>query len=209
ARARACARANLTVVGREHARTRATSRTFEEGADGPALTANLKDPQDAVGAYAQDSFTLLQGFLGKGSSLILTAAGRWDYLRHDIDDRLGGPSGGVFSFSRFNPRAGVNINLSDRLGFFASYAEGFLAPPFVELTCAGPGAVCPGLQAGVAPDPPLKAVVAKTWEVGAYARPWSWLDVDASLYRTNVQDDIFSVAPTGMVGVFFQNVGTT
>ncbi len=169
----------------------------------------MKDTQDAVGAYAQDSFTLLQGFLGKGSSVILTAAGRWDYLRHDIDDRLGGTSGGVFSFSRFNPRAGVNVNLSDRLGFFASYAEGFRAPAFLELTCAGPGAVCPGLQVGVAPDPPLKAVVAKTWEVGAYARPWPWLDVDASLYRTNVQDDIFSVAPTGTVGVFFQNVGTT
>src|SRR5262249_55425718 len=109
-------RDNLIVVGSEYTRSNVTSRTFEEGADGPALTANLKDTQDAVGAYAQDSFTLLQGFLGKGSSLILTAAGRWDYLRHDIDDRLGGPSGGVFSFSRFNPRAGVNINLSDRLG---------------------------------------------------------------------------------------------
>jgi len=129
----------------------------------------------------------------------------WDGLFN----RLGGPSGGVFSFSRFNPRAGVNVNLSDRLGFFASYAEGFRAPAFLELTCAGPGAVCPGLQVGVAPDPPLKAVVAKTWEVGAYARPWPWLDVNASLYRTNVQDDIFSVAPTGTVGVFFQNVGTT
>src|SRR5207244_2511021 len=93
--------------------------------------------QDAVGAYAQDSFTLLQGFLGKGSSMILTAAGRWDYLRHDIDDRLGGTSGGVFSFSRFNPRAGVNVNLSDRLGFFASYAEGFRAPAFRELSGAG------------------------------------------------------------------------
>jgi len=202
-------RDNMVVVGGEYTRSSVTSRTFEEGADGQALTASLKDTQDAVGAYAQDSFTLLQGFLGKGSSVILTAAGRWDYLRHDIDDRLGGPSGGVFSFSRFNPRAGVNVNLSDRLGFFASYAEGFRAPAFLELTCAGPGAVCPGLQVGVAPDPPLKAVVAKTWEVGAYARPWPWLDVDASLYRTNVQDDIFSVAPTGTVGVFFQNVGTT
>ena len=81
-------RDNMVVVGGEYTRSSVTSRTFEEGADGQALTASVKDTQGAVGAYAQDSFTLLQGFLGKGSSMILTAAGRWDYLRHDIDDRL-------------------------------------------------------------------------------------------------------------------------
>src|SRR2546428_586091 len=70
-------------------------------------------------------------------------------------------------------------------------------------------ALTPIVKGTRAAGPTLKAVVAKTWEVGAYARPWPWLDVDASLYRTNVQDDIFSVAPTGTVGVFFQNVGTT
>src|SRR5205809_6174896 len=204
-----CGPDNIVVAGGEYRRSSVTSRTFEEGADGQALTASLKDTQDAVGAYAQDSFTLLQGFLGKGSSVILTAAGRWDYLRHDIDDRLGGPSGGVFSFSRFNPRAGVNVNLSDRLGFFASYAEGFRAPAFLELTCAGPGAVCPGLQVGVAPDPPLHAVTARSWEVGAQARPLGWLGVDLSGFRTDVGDDIFSVAPTGTTGVFFQNIGST
>src|SRR5207245_1375811 len=202
-------RNNMVVVGGEYTRSSGTSRTFEEGADGQALTASVKDTQDAVGAYAQDSFTLLQGFLGKGSSLVLTAAGRWDYLRHAIDDRLGGPSGGVFSFSRFTPRAGVNVNLSDRLGFFASYAEGFRAPAFLELTCAGPGAVCPGLQVGVAPDPPLKAVTARNYEVGMDARPSTWLDIHATVYRTDVSDDIFSVSPTGTTGVFFQNVGRT
>jgi len=30
-----------------------------------------------------------------------------------------------------------------------------------------------------------------------------------SVYRTDVIDDIFSVAPTGSVGLFFQNVGDT
>ncbi|HLQ21938.1 MAG TPA: TonB-dependent receptor, partial [Gemmatimonadales bacterium] len=156
-------RDNVLVVGGEYTRSAVKSRTFEEGVEGQALTANLKDIQNAVGVYAQDTFTLFRSFLGTGSSLILTAAGRWDYLQHDIADLLGGPSGGVFSFSRFNPRTGVNVNLNDRLGFFASYAEGFRAPAFLELTCAGPGAVCPGLQVGVAPDPPLKPVVARTW----------------------------------------------
>ena len=112
-------------------------------------------------------------------------------------------------FNRFNPRAGVNLNLSERLRLYASYAEGFRAPAFLELTCAGPGAVCPGLQVGVAPDPPLHAVTARSWEVGAQARPLGWLAVDLSGFRTDVGDDIFSVAPTGTTGVFFQNIGST
>src|SRR3989449_1112120 len=132
-----------------------------------------------------------------------------DYLRHDIDDRLGGPSGGVHEFNRFNPRAGVNLNLSERLRLYASYGEGFRAPAFLELTCAGPGAGCPGLPVCVAPDPPLRAVTARSHEVGAQARPLAWLDVELPGVRTDVGDDIFSVAPTGTTGVFFQNIGST
>ena len=203
-------RDNVLIVGAEYTRSRVTSRTFEEeDGGGEELAADLADIQDAVGAYAQDSLTILRDFMGKGSSLVLTVAGRWDYLRHSIDDRLGGPSGGVSSFSRFNPKVGVNLNLSERVGLYATYGEGFRAPAFLELTCAGPGAVCPGLQVGVAPDPPLDPVVARTYELGAYARPWPWLDVDAAIYRTDVDNDIFSVAPTGTVGLFFQNIGST
>jgi outer membrane receptor protein involved in Fe transport len=82
-------------------------------------------------------------------------------------------------------------------------------PAFLELTCASPGAICPGLQAGVAPDPPLHPVQATTYEVGLRARPLSWLETELSLYRTNVSNDIFSVSPTGTIGLFFQNVGDT
>ena len=181
------------------------SRTFEEAAGAAqTLEADVADNQNAVGVYAQDSLVAAAGFTGPGSSFVLTAAARWDYLRHDIDDRLGGPSSGVFSYNRVNPRAGVNLNLSERLGFYASYSQGYRAPAFLELTCAGPGAVCPGLQVGVAPDPPLNAVTATNYEVGMQARPFPWLDIDVSVYRTDVSDDIFSVSPTGTTGVFFE-----
>lgn len=203
-------RDNVLIAGAEYTYNRVTSRTLEAGETGEqALEADLADTQNAVGAYAQNTFTLARGFGAPGSSVVLTAAGRWDYLGHSIDDRLGGLSGGSFTYSRFSPKFGVNVNLSERVGFYWSYGEGFRAPAFLELTCAGPGAVCPGLQAGVAPDPTLKPVVARTYEIGAYARPFSWLDLDTSIYRTNVSDDIFSVSPTGTVGVFFQNVGAT
>ena len=202
-------RRNVLVAGVEYTRHDVRSRTFEEPSDSRELQADLTDLQDAVGVWLQDSLTLVRDLFVPGSTLVLTVAGRWDYLRHDIDDRLGGPSGGVHEFNRFNPRAGVNLNLSERLRLYASYGEGFRAPAFLELTCAGPGAVCPGLQVGVAPDPPLRAVTARSYEVGAQARPLAWLDVALSGFRTDVGDDIFSVAPTGTTGVFFQNIGST
>jgi iron complex outermembrane receptor protein len=202
-------RDNVLIVGAEYTRHDVHSRTFEGNSSAPALTANLTDTQDAVGVFGQDSLMLARDVLLKGSTLVVTLAGRWDGLRHDIDDQLGGPSGGVFWFNRFVPRAGVNFNLTERLGFYASYAEGFRAPAFLELTCAGAGAVCPGLQVGVAPDPPLQPVKTTTYEVGTRARLFPWLDADVSGYWTDVRDDIFSVSPSGTTGVFFQNVGRT
>ncbi len=202
-------RENTLLVGAEYTRNRVGSRTFSESGGDRSLDADLVDTQHAGGLYAQDSLVLARDLLVAGSRLVLTAAGRWDLLRHDIDDRLGGPSGGVHTFNRFNPRAGIDFELSERLGAYASYAEAFRAPAFLELTCAGPGAVCPGLQAGVAPDPPLRPVKARTYELGLRARWPAWLEADVSGFWTDVSDDIFSVSPTGTTGVFFQNVGRT
>lgn len=200
---------NVLVAGVEYTRHDVTSRTIQEDQESRSLEASLADTQDAAGAYLQNSLAVARGFAGPRSSVVVTVAGRWDLLRHRIDDRLGGPSGGTHTFQRINPRAGVNVNLSEQVGAFASYGEGFRAPAFLELTCAGPGAVCPGLQVGVAPDPPLQAVKARTYEVGVYARPVTWLDLGATVYRSDVEDDIFAVAPTGTTGVFFQNIGST
>jgi iron complex outermembrane recepter protein len=139
---------------------------------------------------------------------------RWDWLRHDIEDRSPGDddrpdASGVSTFARLNPRVGLNYNPNAATSIYFSFAQGFRAPAFLELTCASPAAVCPGLQAGVAPDPPLKPVKANHYELGGRARPLPWLGVDLAVFRTDVIDDIFSVSPTGTVGLFFQNVGNT
>ena len=209
ARGTIAGRSNVAIMGVEYVWSHITSRTFEEEPDGPSLEAHVADNQNAVGVYAQNTLELLKGFAGAQSSLVLTTAARWDYLSHDISDLLGGPSSGTHTYNRLNPRVGLNLNVSDRLGFYFSYSQGYRPPAFLELTCAGPGAVCPGLQVGVAPDPPLNAVTATNYEVGMQAYPFSWLDVDVSLYRTDVSNDIFSVSPTGTTGVFFQNIGQT
>jgi iron complex outermembrane recepter protein len=180
-----------------------------------ALSTNVADTQHAVGLFVQDTLEIAKGILRSGDSFAMTAAVRWDWIRHDIRDNSppseeGRPDvSGTFSFDRLNPRVGFNYNLSSDYGFYFSYSQGFRAPAFLELTCASPGAICPGLQAGVAPDPPLKPVQATNYEVGLRAKPLSWLETTFSLYRTNVSDDIFSVSPTGTIGLFFQNIGDT
>src|SRR5881628_74179 len=121
-------RKNVLVVGAEYTHHDVRSRTFEESSEGRTLEADLTDSQNSVGVWLQDSLTLVRDLFVPGSTVVVTVAGRWDSLRHDIDDRLGGPSSGVHVFNRFNPRAGVNLNLSERLRLYASYAEGFRAP---------------------------------------------------------------------------------
>ena len=208
----ALGRANRLVAGVDYAHHSSQVRVFEEEGE-RELESLVRDNQNSIGVYLQDTFDIARNVLQTGDRLIVTAAVRWDWLRHDIDDRSppsDRPSAtGVSTFSRPNPAIGFNYNLSRDWGIFFGYSEGFRAPAFLELTCAGPSEICPGLQAGVAPDPPLNAVTARNYELGLRARPTSWLDCELALFRADVSDDIFSVSPTGTTGLFFQNVGGT
>jgi len=208
----ALGRANRLVAGVDYAHHSSQVRVFEEEGE-RELESRVRDNQNSIGVYLQDTFDIARNVLQTGDRLIVTAAVRWDWLRHDIDDRSppsDRPSAtGVSTFSRPNPAIGFNYNLSRDWGIYFGYSEGFRAPAFLELTCAGPSAICPGLQAGVAPDPPLNAVTARNYELGLRARPTPWLDYELSLFRADVSDDIFSVSPTGTTGLSFQNVGGT
>ena len=235
-RASILGRQNHLIVGAEYVHHNVTTQVFEEkndntltacldaalaAGDDPAeacplqaLSTQVADKQNGAGLYVQDTLELARGLLLKSDRFVLTVAGRWDWLRHAILDEsppdAERPSAtGNSTFSRFTPRVGVNYNLSSQYGLYVSYAQGFRAPAFLELTCAGPGAICPGLQAGVAPDPPLQSVKAAQYEIGIQARPVPWIEADLALFRTDVRDDIFAVSPTGTVGLFFQNIGDT
>jgi iron complex outermembrane recepter protein len=177
------------------------------------LVTRIADEQHAVGAFAQDTLDLAKGLLAAGDRVVLTGALRGDWLRHDVVDsspiaarpRVSGTS----AFGGVSPRLGVNYNFSNDHGAYAVYSRGFRAPAFLELTCASPGAVCPGLQAGVATDPPLKSVKVSSYEIGVRSRPVPWLTAEVALFRADVTDDILAVSPTGTTGVFFQNIGST
>jgi outer membrane receptor protein involved in Fe transport len=213
-------RKNLLTLGAEYARHEVDIRVFEEsnGSSLSELESELTDSQDTVGFFIQNTAELGRGLLLSGDSLIFTGALRYDYVRHDITDKSPddpGKATGRATFDRFTPRAGFNYNLSDNYGIYLSYSEGFRAPAFLELTCADPTAPCVGIQAGVAPDTSffnLRPVKATNYELGLRARPVPWLEGSLAIYRTDVSDDIFSVAgssPLRPITIFFQNIGDT
>ena len=211
---RLAGRASHLTLGLEYIHHDVGVSTFQEQPAGDrVLDSRVRDDQHAWALFAQHTLELARGLVRGNDSLVLTTAARFDWLRHQIGDAS--PAGdrpssdGTSTFSRLNPRVGLNYNLSPAAGFYVVYAQGFRAPAFLELTCANPGAVCPGLQAGVAPDPPLDPVVVNHYEIGARLQPAPWLALDLAMYRSDARDDIFSVSPTGTLGVFFQNVGAT
>jgi outer membrane receptor protein involved in Fe transport len=140
----------------------------------------------------------------------LTLSGRLNNAHVRIRDRSGtAPElDGDHSFTRFNPAIGINFNPTPGFTSYASYNEGMRAPTALELTCADPTAPCK-LPNSFLADPPLKKIIAKTFEVGARGRQgvlvWS-----AAAFRTDLLDDIQFVSSGGGINAgFFQNVGRT
>ena len=201
---------NVLTAGLEYAHSDVEVSVYNE----PQLDTQVHDRQDAAAAYLQDTFRIARGVLRERDELVLTAAARWDFIRHRIADQSPPRPGredasGSPAFRRLDPLVGLNYNLSPDHGIYFSWSQGFRAPALLELTCAGPAAICPGLQAGTAPDPQLLPVRATNYEIGLRTRPFAWLSGQLSAYRTDVADDIFSVSPAGTTGVYFQNIGRT
>jgi outer membrane receptor protein involved in Fe transport len=173
---------------------------------GPLQTeVDVRTTQQNVGAYFIDTLDVLDW-------LSVTAGGRYQLANIDIRDLSGqNPAvNGNHTFQRFSPTAGLTVQALEDLAAFFSYSQGFRAPTAAELTCANPDDPCNLPNAFVA-DPPLKPVVASTYELGARGKlplgdrlQWS-----VSVFRTDVQDDIqFLVVETGGGG-FFQNIART
>jgi outer membrane receptor protein involved in Fe transport len=88
------------------------------------------------------------------------------------------------------------------------YAETNRAPTPAELSCADPDAPCSLANFFVA-DPPLRQVVARTWELGAsgQANPGGWhIAWLASAYRADSRDEIRRVASGVRGRAYFQNL---
>ncbi|MDI1294558.1 MAG: TonB-dependent receptor, partial [bacterium] len=125
--------------------------------------------------------------------------------------QIGTALNGTHRFDRLNPGIELDYRVSMGVSLRAGYAESNRAPTPAELSCADENAPCSLTNFFVA-DPPLKQVVAKSWEAGASGGfglgGWSatWL---LSAYRTTNSNDIQYIASQIRGRAYFQNIGST
>jgi iron complex outermembrane recepter protein len=170
----------------------------------PAVLGTLLDAANkSSGIYVSDT-------LGLTRKLYLNAGGRYSHASETLQDRLGTALNGHDVYDRFDPAVGLTFNPTRRFTVYASYDQGTRVPTPMELTCADPNAPC-SLPNAFSSDPPLKAVVAKNVEIGARGESGTGLSFTASVFRTNLDNDIQFVAAGGgaINSGYFVNVGQT
>ena len=192
--------ANRGVIG---------SGQFNDEAD-----VDLKAKSTTWSLFATDTISLNEMYH-------LTLSGRYNYTKIDNKDgNIDPPDQESLtekqSFARFNPAIGLSITPNKDVSFYGSYNEGSRAPTAIELGCAyqdldgdGVGDTPCRLPNAMAGDPPLKKVVAKTFEAGMRGQLSSKLGYSASIYRTQNTDDIQFIASDSNGQGNFQNVGKT
>ncbi|MDN5938569.1 MAG: TonB-dependent receptor, partial [Salinisphaera sp.] len=104
-----------------------------------------------------------------------TLGGRYNYTNIEINDRnprfaFLGPDttslNGESQYKRLNLFTGLTWDVTDTLTLFGNAGQSSRAPTPLELSCANPDAPC-RFPNGLVDDPPLEAVVATTFAVGA------------------------------------------
>lgn len=151
-------------------------------------------------------------------NLTLSVSGRFNATHIELKDKFGTELSGKHTFNRFNPAAGVAYQMLPELGVYGRYSASSRAPTPVELTCADPEAPCK-LPNAFLSDPPLKQVVARSWEAGlrgtfdrislgeALSTRFQW---HAGFFLTKNHDDILFISAGNLTSEgFFSNVGRT
>jgi outer membrane receptor protein involved in Fe transport len=168
-----------------------------------AGTTDIRTRNRYFGLYVADTWSLTQ-------RMHVSLSGRYNRAEISIMDRSGlTPAlNGDHAFSRFNPAAGVTYNTASGVTAYTGYNRGMRAPTPAELTCSDPVAPC-RLPSVFLADPPLKPVLANTWETGLRGGSAN-LRWRAAVYRTDLADDIQFVNTARVANAgFFQNVGKT
>lgn len=166
---------------------------------------------ETIGVYLTDSFSVTD-------KLTATVAGRYNNQNLKLENQTvpyGGTDNlsGKHQFERFNPSFGLTYQLRDNLGTYGSYSESTRAPTPMELSCADPLNPCRIPNAFIS-DPPLKQVVAKTWESGFRGHfnklLWTKWDWNLGYFHTINNNDIIFQHDGSINGQgYFNNVGKT
>lgn len=168
--------------------------------------ADISATNRQTGVYFSDTFDVTD-------RLFLTVGGRLNKARIETLDLTGrNPDLTARNdFSRFNPAVSLAFKASDALTVFGGYAESNRAPTPLELGCSDPLKPCL-LENSLVADPPLKQVVAKTYELGGRGKfdlMGGRLTWEASAYRADNENDIVNLASALAGRGYFANVPGT
>lgn len=147
-----------------------------------------------IGAYKSSS---------TGTSLVGVPTGSPAYMAGPQTNSLNGNH----KYQRFNPAVGFNYNFDKDNGIFGGYSESMRAPTSIELSCADPNSPC-ALPTGFNGDPDLKAVVARTIELGGRGKLGQSTYWNAAVFDSRLSNDIQFIASSAALG-YFANVGNT
>jgi outer membrane receptor protein involved in Fe transport len=158
-----------------------------------------------LGVYASDTLSVRR-------DVFVTAAARFNVSSQSLTDRLGGALSGDHDYHRLNPAIGVSYQPRPAVGGYVGYGESMRVPTPLELTCASATDPC-RLPNGFISDPPLAAVVARTFEAGVRGRvktERTTLDYVAAGFRTTNSNDILFISSGAVANRgYFANVGDT
>src|SRR5450631_4508679 len=171
----------------------------------PATPVSLRASNDYYGFFATDTWDA-------SPPLAITVSARYNIAKIDLSDQRGSDLNGINRFTHFNPALGATYKLRANLTTYAGYSINNRAPTASEIECSDPLRPCL-LPSSLAGDPPsLKQVVAHTLEFGFRGRSppveFGRLSWNASVFRTDAEDDIYGIATSVSTG-FFQNIGST
>jgi iron complex outermembrane recepter protein len=164
------------------------------------LTTDVHSPSYDVAGYALADLRIDQVTFSGGL--------RYDYIHVPFENALDPSTDTTNTFTRLSPRGGISWEISPGASAYVSVGQSFRAPAILELACADETAACP-LPFALCDDPPLDPVVGTTFELGGQVVRGPMI-VNASVYRTNVRDDIsFIQSENAVFEGFFANIGNT
>jgi len=173
-------------------------------------TVGLTGKQWTASLFATDTLSL-------SDKWHLNAGARYNHTKVDNNDILRGPYSAnnersltaTDDYKRLNPSIGITHTPTDKLSIFGTYSESSRAPTSIELGCSNPAVGCL-LPSAMADDPPLKQVVAKTYDFGTRGSLTDEIKWNASIYHAmNHQDLQFIRAGTSTSRGYYNNVGRT
>jgi outer membrane receptor protein involved in Fe transport len=188
------------------------NRAFSNGGSGLRAedpTTHLKSKQQTYSIFATDTLSLNQQWhVNAGMRYNYTKVKNRDQMNPDASDPDGSLTADAI-YARLNPTLGLTFTPNDKSAIFGSYSESSRAPTAIELGCSNPARPCL-LPAAMADDPPLKQVIAKTYDFGARGYLTDAIKWNASIYHTvNHRDIQFLRAPDVLNHGYFANVGKT